>query len=316
MVTIVSILVQIIFIIMLAPLVNGVIKKVKALSEKRWGAPVLQMYYDLYKLLKKGMVISNISSWIFRASPWIVFSVNLVACLFVPISNRFMPLGFQGDLILLIYFLVLSKFFTCLAALDAGSTFGGMGSSREVMISAIMEPALMVSLFTLGIFARSTSIPEIMLVMQESGGIFAHPGLVLIFLAILPVIMADTSRLPVDDPSTHLELTMVHEAMILEYSGRYLALMEWGASIKQLLLILLVLNLFFPHEQLLGFASIGILLPLSLGLTVLKVILAAIIVGIIEISTIKLRLFSVPNLAALSFILSFIGFLQLFVLGR
>lgn len=316
MIRLVSILIQILFIIMLAPLVNGVIKKVKALSEKRWGAPVLQMYYDLFKLFKKGMVVSDVASWIFRATPWIVFSVNLTASLFVPISSSLMPLNFQGDLILLIYFLVFSKIFTCLAALDTGSTFGGMGSSREVMISAIMEPALMVSLFTLGLFANSTSIPQIMLVMQNNGGIFKHPGLILIFLAILPVIMADTSRLPVDDPSTHLELTMVHEAMILEYSGRYLALMEWGAAIKQLLLILLVLNLFFPHEQFFGIASIGLLLPLSLGLTVVKVILASVIIGIIEVTTIKLRLFSVPNLAALSFILSFIGFLQLFVFGR
>ncbi|HZK18550.1 MAG TPA: NADH-quinone oxidoreductase subunit H [Clostridia bacterium] len=316
MVKLFAILMQLLLVIILAPLVNGVIKKVKAFSEKRWGAPVLQMYYDLYKLFRKGTVVSDVSSWIFRATPWIFFGTTLTATLFVPISGNFLLLNFQGDLILLIYLLALGNFFMCLAALDTGGTFGGMGSSREVMIAAIMEPALLVSLFTVGLFANSTSIPRIMQVMQESGGIVAHPGLVLLAIAIMIVILAVNSRLPFDDPGTHLELTMVHEAMILEYSGKHLALMEWGAAIKQLLLILLVLNVFFPHEQFLGAAGIGVLLPVSLLLTFLKIILVSVIIGIAEFSTIKFRLFSVPNLAAISFTLSFIGFLQLFVLGR
>ncbi|MEA1962086.1 MAG: NADH-quinone oxidoreductase subunit H [Bacillota bacterium] len=313
---VVAMLIQIILIIMLAPLVNGIIKKVKALTEKRRGAPVLQMYFDLYKLLQKSMVVSEVSSWVFRVTPWIVFATSLTACLFVPISSSLLPLHFQGDLIMLIYLLALGKFFMTLAGLDTGSTFGGMGSSREVMISAIMEPALMVSLFTLGLFARSTSIPQIMLHMQEQGGMLAHPAFILLFLSMLVVIIADTSRLPVDDPATHLELTMVHEAMILEYSGRDLALMEWGAAIKQLLLITLLVNLFFPYDPLPGAAGMGFVLLASLGIYIMKVILASVLIGLIEVSTVKFRLFSVPNLAALSFILSFIGFLQLFVLGR
>jgi formate hydrogenlyase subunit 4 len=314
--TVLYILLQIIIIITVAPLVNGIIKKIKAFTQKRQGAPVLQMYYDLFKLFKKNIVISETSSWIFKATPYIVFSTALVAAIFVPATTFLTPTGFSGDIIMLVYILALGRFFIMLAGLDTGSTFGGMGSSREAMISSLIEPAILVSLFTIGLISKSTSVLQIIGTSTASGMPILQPSYILCFLSLVIVIIAETSRIPVDDPATHLELTMVHEAMILEYSGRHLALMEYAASIKQLVFITLVVNIFFPLDQLISTGNIAIAIAISLAAYILKIVLASVIIGIVETGTVKLRLFSVPNLAAMSFILAFIGFLQYFVVGR
>ncbi|MGI6684501.1 MAG: respiratory chain complex I subunit 1 family protein [Bacillota bacterium] len=310
--------IQILIIILLAPLVNGVIKKIKAFTQKRTGAPILQMYFDLYKLFKKSVVVSDASSWIFKAAPYIVFTTSLVAALLVPVSTLITPAAFPGDAIMLIYILALGRFFLTLAGLDTASTFGGMGSSREGMISSLMEPSILVSLFTIGLFSKSTSIYQMMETAKLTGVPLIHPAYLMVFLALMAIIIAETSRIPVDDPATHLELTMVHEAMILEYSGRHLALMELGAVIKQLVFMTFIVNVFLPHDQLIGIvgiAGIGAIL-LSLLIYIIKVIFLSVVMALIEVSTVKLRLFSVPNLAALSFILSFLGILNYFVLGR
>lgn len=313
--SILYIFVQMIVIILIAPFVNGVIKKIKALTQKRRGAPLLQMYFDLYKLLKKNAVVSETSSWIFKAAPYVVFSTSIAAALLVPATTLLAPDGFPGDIILFIYLLALGRFFMTLAGLDTGSTFGGMGSSREAMISSLMEPSILVSLFTAGLVAGTTSIYGIMQVTKELAVPLEQPVFIMVFLAILIIIIAETSRIPVDDPATHLELTMVHEAMILEYSGRHLALMELGASVKQLVFITLLVNINLPVDQLIGMTGIAAV-AISLLLYFIKVVLAAVLIAIIEVGTVKFRFFSVPNLAALSFILAFIGFLQYFVLGR
>lgn len=219
---------------------------------------------------------------------------------------------------MLIYILALGRFFLTLAGLDTASTFGGMGSSREGMISSLMEPSILVSLFTIGLFSKSTSIYQMMETAKLTGVPLIHPAYLMVFLALMAIIIAETSRIPVDDPATHLELTMVHEAMILEYSGRHLALMELGAVIKQLVFMTFIVNVFLPHDQLIGIvgiAGIGAIL-LSLLIYIIKVIFLSVVMALIEVSTVKLRLFSVPNLAALSFILSFLGILNYFVLGR
>lgn len=307
--------VQLFVIILIAPLVNGVIRKVKALTQKRRGAPLLQMYFDLYKLLKKNAVVSETPSWVFRAAPYIVFSTAAAAALLVPATTLLAPGGFAGDVILMVYLLALGRFFMTLAGLDTGSTFGGMGSSREAMISSLMEPSILVSVFTVGLAAGTTSVFGIMQAMKNFAVPLAHPVFILIALAFFIIIIAETSRIPVDDPATHLELTMVHEAMILEYSGRHLALMELGASIKQLVFITLLVNICLPLDQLITMTGIAAVI-ISLLLYLLKVVIVAVIIAIIEVSTVKFRFFSVPNLAALSFILAFIGFLQYFVLGR
>lgn len=313
--TFVYILIQILVIIMLAPLVNGIIQKVKALTQKRKGAPLLQMYFDLRKLFQKSTVVSEVSSWIFKATPYMVFSTAVTAALFVPVSTMITPIAFPGDAIMLIYLLAMGRFFMVLAGLDTGSAFGGMGSSREAMISSLMEPSIIVSIITIGLISGSTSVYQMMTTAQYTGLPLANPVYLVVFLAFLIIIVTESSRIPVDDPATHLELTMVHEAMVLEYSGRHLALMELGAVIKQMVFITFVINIFIPHEQLIGIVGVGAII-VSLLIYVLKVICLSVLIAVIEVSTVKFRLLSVPNLAALSFILSFLGFLNYLVLWR
>lgn len=301
--------------VMLAPLVNGIIGKIKAFSQKRQGPPFLQLYYDLYKMLKKHTVVSEVSTWVFKMTPIIVFTTALSAGMLAPVVTSFIPENFPGDIIFMVYLLALGRFFMMAGALDTGSPFGGMGSSREALISALAEPALLISFITVALIAGTTSVSGMMLKMQTENTPLLQPVYAMLFLSVLLVILMDTSRIPVDDPSTHLELTMVHEAMILEYSGRNLAFMELGAAVKQLLLITLVVNLFLPQQMLIGTSSVAFF-AISLVMYILKVIFLAVIIGLIEVSTVKFRFFSVPNIAALSLILSFLGFLQYFVLGR
>jgi formate hydrogenlyase subunit 4 len=243
-----------------------------------------------------------------------VFATSATGALLAPVTTR-LPSALSGDILLLIYLLALGRFFMCLSGLDTGSTFGGMGSSREAMISALIEPSILVSVFTVGLVSGTTAIDRMIFSMTNIGTPLFHPVFILCFLAMIIIILAETSRIPVDDPATHLELTMVHEAMLLEYSGRHLALMEYGAAIKQLIFITLLVNLFLPMDQLIPFTGAAAVL-ISLTFYVLRVIFAALLIAVVEISTVKFRFFSIPNLAALSFILSFLGFLQYFVLGR
>jgi len=302
-------------ILLLAPLVNGIIGKIKAFSQKRQGPPFLQLYYDIHKLFKKDTVVSTVSSWIFKVTPYMVFSTSSAAALLVPAVTTALPENLPGDVILIISLLALGRFFMMLGALDTGSTFGGLGSSREALISALAEPSLLISLITLGLISKTTSLPGIMVQMQSIETPLMQPVFVMLVLALLLVILMDTSRIPVDDPSTHLELTMVHEAMMLEYSGRYLALMELGSAIKQLLLITLVVNLFLPAPLVPNGSGIMIFLT-GFALYVVKIVVVSGVIGLLEVSTVKFRFFSVPNIGALSLILSFLGFLQYFVLGR
>lgn len=314
MINLVYILIQLSVILLVAPFLNGVIKKVKALTQKRKGAPLLQMYFDLFKLLRKTSVVSDVSSWIFKVTPYIVFSTAIAAALLVPVTTKVEPRNIPGDFIMLVSVLALGRFFMMLAALDTASTFGGMGSSREAMISSLIEPSILVSLFTMGLISKSTSLFQIANSVKDAGVLLIHPVYMMVFLALLTIIIAETSRIPVDDPSTHLELTMVHEAMILEYSGRHLALMEYGAAIKQLTLITLLVNILIPHDQLIALTGVGAI-AFSLLIYLIKVVCISIIIAIAEVNTVKVRLFSIPNLAALSFILSFLAFIQYFILG-
>ena len=315
--TFLYILIQTSVFLLVAPLVNGIINKIKALSQKRRGAPLLQMYFDLFKLIHKSTVVSETSSWVFKLTPYIVFASALGAAILVPVTTKILPFAFPGDIIMVVYLLALGRFFMALSGLDTGSTFGGMGSSRESMISTLIEPAMIVSVFTIGLVAKSTSVAEMMRTMQGIGRPLEHPVFMMTFLAMIIVLIAETSRIPIDDPATHLELTMVHEAMILEYSGRHLALMEYGAVIKQLIFMTLLVNLFMPHDQLLvatgGLVAVAII---SILIFIIKIIIISVMIALVEVSTVKLRIFSISNLAALSFILSFLGFLQYFVLGR
>ncbi|MCL6591691.1 MAG: NADH-quinone oxidoreductase subunit H [Firmicutes bacterium] len=312
--SLISAIIQLAVLLLVAPLVSGVIKKIKALSQKRIGPPVLQLYFDLLKLFRKDTVVSETASWVFRAAPYVTLIAVLAASLLIPVSTRLQPFNFLGDVILAIYLLALGRFFMTLAGLDPGSTFGGMGSSRESMVAALVEPTMLAGLFTIGLAAKSASVYEMMVFSSKLGwGIF-QPVYLLTFSALFIILIAETSRIPVDDPATHLELTMVHEAMLLEYSGRYLALMELGAALKQLLLITILANLFIPVEGWINLSNPALALGLSLLIYLGKVIFIAVLVAVTEIHTVKLRLFTVPNLAAIAFILSFLGFFQYLVL--
>jgi len=302
-------------VLLLAPLVGGITKKIKAFSQKRKGPPLIQNYFDVLKLLRKGTVVSTTSSWIYRIAPYLTFASALCACLFIPISLLGQPAGFTGDIILAVYLLALGRFFMTLAALDTGSTFGGMGSSREMLISSIFEPSLFVALFSVSLISGSTSLGVMELTALNNSSVLLHPVYILSFLSIMIVLMAETARIPVDDPATHLELTMVHEAMLLEYSGRHLALMEMGAWLKQLFLITVIVNLFLPSANLFFAVSGVAAILISLAFFLFKVIVLSVLIAVIEVLTVKFRFFSVPNLAAFSFILAFLGFVQYFVLG-
>ena len=259
----VAILLQLFLLLALAPLVSGCIKNWKAKLQNRRGPRIWQPYFDLAKFLRKDMVISEHASWIFRAMPYVLFLSTLVAGLMMPLISVPAPLSLFGGALAFVGLLALGRFFLALGGLDPASAFGGMGSSREMTLSAVAEPALMLAIFTVAIAAgRSTNFSQMLLAAQGPTWKLLNPAHVLAFAALFIVLLAETGRIPVDNPATHLELTMIHEAMILEYSGRYLALIEWSASIKQLVLMALLVNIFFP----VGIASTRPLAALGLSL--------------------------------------------------
>jgi formate hydrogenlyase subunit 4 len=305
------ILAQTALLLLLAPLLSGFIRKGKAVLQNRRGAPVWQLYLDLHKFLRKDMVISEHASWVFSVAPYMEFITSLSAGLLVPMVTAQAPMGLFGGALALVGLLALGRFFLALGGLDPASTFGGMGSSREMTIAAIAEPAMMLAIFTLAIMAGSTNLSQIVLASQDPGWKFFDPSHALAFIAMFVVLLAETGRIPVDNPATHLELTMIHEAMVLEYSGRYLALIEWGASIKQLVLMTLLANIFFP----IGLAAKTTVATFGLGLLYLagKLALLAGAVVVVETTNAKLRLFRVPDLLGAAFMLSLLALVSTFL---
>ena len=305
-------LIQTLLMIVLAPLPCGIIRKIKARFQKRRGASIFQPYYDLIKLLKKPSVtVSTTASKIFLVTPYILLGSTLVAASFVPLTTK-IPVTLPGDVIVMIYTLALGGFFLTLTALDTSSTFGGMGSSRENTLTSIIEPALIIAVVALSVYYRSTNLQIIMTESLKSSPL-SDAFHLLLLIALFMVTIAETARIPIDDPSTHLELTMIHEAMILEYSGRHLGLMELAAYLKQLIYITLIANIFFPHDQfILQSGALGVIL--SLTLFIVKMIFISIILGLIETNTVKLRFFTIANYAALAVIFSLLGFICLYIL--
>ena len=306
-----NILLQTVLLLLLAPLLSGCIRNWKAKLQNRRGAPIWQPYSDLIKFFRKDMVISEHASWVFSFAPYVVFITALVAGLLVPMVTVQAPLSLFGDVLALVGLLALGRFFLALGGLDPGSAFGGMGSSREMTIAAIAEPAMMLAIFTVAITAGSTDISHIVQVAQSPTWKVLNPTHVMAFAALFIVLLAETGRIPVDNPATHLELTMIHEAMLLEYSGRYLALMEWGASIKQLVLMTLLVNIFFP----IGMATDATPAALGIGALVYvgKLILIAAAVVVVETTNAKLRLFRVPDLLGAAFVLGTLALLSTFL---
>jgi formate hydrogenlyase subunit 4 len=308
------ILMQIVVLLATSPLIVGLIRKVKARLQCRRGASVLQPYADLAKLFRKQMVVSTTTSWIFTAAPYVIFGSTLTAGMLVPVFTSNMPLNFAGNIIALVYLLALGTFFLILAGLDAGSAFGGMGSSREAIVASLAEPAMILSIFAIALSAGTTNLGGIVHQTALFKGIAAAPPPYLMaFAALFLVALAETGRVPVDNPATHLELTMIHEAMILEYSGRYLALIEWANAMKLLVFLTLLVNIFTPW----GIATRPTpgAIALGLGVYLVKVSILAVIIGVIESMFAKLRLFRVTDLLGTAFILALLALVFFYILG-
>jgi formate hydrogenlyase subunit 4 len=308
---ILKVLIQSALLLAISPLVTGFIRTLKARLQTRKGPDVFQPYRDLHKLLRKGMVIPVTSSWLFSATPYVVFATALLAGLMVPMASAEAPLGLFGGVLAVVYLLGLGRFFLALGGLDTGSSFGGLGSSREMTISALAEPAMMLAVFTVAIGANSTSLSEVARVATGQEWRFLAPSQVLAFAALFVVLIAETGRIPVDNPATHLELTMIHEAMILEYSGPYLALIEWGAWIKQLLLMTLLINSFWPFGIQAGWSATAVFT--SLGYLAAKLTVLSCCIVLVETTNAKMRLFRVPELLAAAFTLGALALVSTFL---
>jgi len=302
---------QIVVIVGLSPLVKGFINKMEARIQCRRGASLFQPYYNLVKLLQKDAVVSETASWIFRVTPYVTFVSILIIALLVPVLSSTVPVNFTGDIILIIYLFALGRFFLALSSLDTGSAFGGMGGSREMAISSMAEPAMMLSIFTVSLTVGSTNLSNITGTLLNYKSL--NPSLFLAFSALVIVIIAETGRIPIDNPFTHLELTMIHEGMILEFSGRYLALIEWASSMKLLLLLTILVNTFLPWGIATGFSFPGLII--SFALYLVKIGFFAFAIAILESSFAKVRLFRIPNLLGTSFILSVLAIISFYVVS-
>jgi len=278
--------------LLVAPLLQGLIKSCKAFWQGRHGPPLFQAYLDLAKLARKGAVVPDPASWVFQVTPPLVLGVTLLATAIVPIVGRRSPLG-VGDVILVVGCLALARFALALAALDTGSNFGGMGASREMAISALVEPSLLITLFALAIPAGSTDLGR--LVSAALAG-SAGPAALLAFGALMIVAIAEIGRIPVDNPDTHLELTMVHEGMLLEYSGRRLLLLTLAALVKQVTILSLIVAVVAPW----GMTEA---LPLALAIWVGKLAVLGIVLASVETAYAKLRILRLPELLACAFAL-------------
>jgi len=295
---------QFIFVPVVSPLCIGIIKKIKARLQNRKGAGIFQPYRDLWKLLHKDETISNDASWVFKYAPFIVFTVTIIVGASIPLFASFINNNFTSDLLVIVYTLAIGTFFLALAGLDTGGAFGGFGSSREMTISALAEGGFIFSLLTIGLAAGTTNLFKISSSMLLSHSQFFIP-ILLSFGGFFIVLLAETSRFPFDNPDTHLELTMIHEAMILEYSGKKLALMEWAAANKLVIFFALAANIFFPF----GIAGNMVIGSIIIGIIALmvKMIIFCFFIAVLESSISKLRFFRLPDLLMVSFILSVIA---------
>jgi len=283
--------IPVILALVLAPLMRGIINRTKALLAGRTGPPLLQSYYDIAKLLQKGAVYSHTTTWVFRAGPIVTLSGLLVAAMLLPLGNCPAALAFPGDLVVFVYLLALGRFFTVAAALDTGSAFEGMGGSREVFFSTLAEPSLLLGLAAIArsTISRSAFVSLTEMLSQVSGHLWAESGLILVFVAValFVVCLAESARIPVDDPNTHLELTMIHEVMVLDHGGPDLALINYGVALKLWLIGALVVGIVVPITSI---RAVDIVISLAaMGLF-------AVLIGVVESMIARLRLVRVPQL--------------------
>jgi formate hydrogenlyase subunit 4 len=302
---------QMLLVLLLAPLLTGFTRKVKARLLLRRGPAVIQPYRDLVRLMRKEVVLAENASWLFRVSPYLIFAATWVAASLVPTFRTGLLFSWSADLIVIVALLGSARFFLALAGLDVGTSFGGIGSSREVMIASLAEPAMIMIIFTLALIAGSTQLSTMagFLVSPEVG---LRVSLGLALLALIMVAIAENARIPVDNPATHLELTMVHEAMVLEYSGRHLALIELSASLKLLLYVSLISCLFVPWGLVPSGAPIG-LLVIGLLAYIAKLAIGGLLLALFETSIAKMRVFRVPEFLGAALMLGLLATLLRFV---
>ena len=301
---------QMVLVLLLAPLLLGFTRKVKARLLRRRGPPVVQPYRDLLRLIRKEAVLAENASWLFRSGPYLIFSATWVAAALVPTFATGLYFSWTADLIAITALLGSTRFFLALVGMDVGTSFGGIGSSREMMFASLAEPAMIMIAFTLALLAGSTQLSVIAEFMVTSGSLRVSLGLAL--AALLIVALAENARIPVDNPATHLELTMVHEAMILEYSGRHLAVLEFAAALKLLLYVSLIGCIFVPW----GMAAAGsgpAAYAVASALYIGKLAVGGFLLALFETSIAKMRVFRVPDFLGIALMLGLLSMLLLFV---
>ena len=297
-------IIQLILVPALSPFFVGITRKMKAELQNRRGASPFQPYRDLVKLFRKDEVISRDASWVFRFTPYAVYAVTILVGASIPLVSTALANVYTGDFLVVIYLLALGTFFLALAGIDTGGAFGGFGSSREMLVAALTEGGLIVSLLALALVSRTTNLFAIAGTVA-SLPFYDLPPVILAFIGFFVALLAETGRYPFDNPSTHLELTMIHEAMILEYSGKRLAIVEWAAANKYLIFIALGANLFFPWGTADSLAAGEV--ALSLALFIGKCLLFCAAIALIESTIAKFRIFRLPDLLFTSFIISIIA---------
>jgi formate hydrogenlyase subunit 4 len=305
-------LTQLLLVVLAAPLLTGWVNQCQAWLQNRSGAGVLQPYRVLHKLFLKDAVIANDASWLFRVTPYVVFGCMWLAAAIIPIIAVDLPFSRAADVIALVGVFALARMFSALAAMDIGTAFGTMGARREMMVSFLAEPALLMVLFTASMLSHSTQLPYIVSAFSQHR-FMLYPSLAFAALAFLIVLLAENARIPVDNPNTHLELTMIHEAMVLEYSARHLALIEWASSLKLFAYFSIGIALFLPY----GIAEVGhwSALPLSILLLLLKLALAGAGLAFFESLSAKMRIFRAPEFLGTAFLLAVLGLLIHFLLS-
>ena len=301
---------QMALVLILAPLLLGFTRKVKARLLRRRGPPLLQAYRDLLRLIRKEVVLAENASWLFRSGPYLIFAATWVAAALVPTFATGLYFSWTADLIAITALLGSARFFLALLGMDVGTSFGGIGSSREMMFASLAEPAMIMIVFTVALLAGSTQLSEVADFMLTHGSLRVSLGLALVGLII--VALAENARIPVDNPATHLELTMVHEAMVLEYSGRHLAVLELAAALKLLLYMSLIACIFVPW----GLAPAGsgpTAHAIGLASYVGKLAVGGFLLALFETSIAKMRVFRVPDFLGIALMLGLLGMLLLFV---
>jgi formate hydrogenlyase subunit 4 len=302
---------QILLVLLLAPLLTGYVRKVKAHLLRRRGPPIVQPYRDLLKLIRKEVVLADNASWVFRVAPYLIVATTLVAAALVPTFATGLAISPAADLIAIVALLGSARFVLALAGLDIGTSFGGIGSSREMMIASLAEPAMLMIVFTVSLLAGSTQLSSVAAFMQGPD-VGLRVSLAMSLMALIMVALAENARIPVDNPATHLELTMIHEAMILEYSGRHLAVIEMAAALKLLLYLSLISCMFVPW----GVATAGqgfIAYAIGLGFYVIKLAVGGFLLAVFETVTAKMRVFRVSDFLGVALMLGLLAALLLFV---